>query len=167
MDATGNSVLSTAVLDYNQLLAELGRTAAVTARQTRSRAASEASEGTSPAAAPPPRQSNSNAETRHMSRIPYGRMLRAKDVSRYSATDLSAVLGGAALAAAPAPIAKRAAGAVVAAPSPAVGPGGKSRTRARSPTAAAGEEEPDAEQEARLARRAARREVKARKRARE
>ena len=101
VDATGNSVLSTAVTDYNKLLLELGRTAVVSTRQTRSRAASEVSasgEGSPPAAAPAP-----SAGTRHMARIPYGRMLRAKDVARYSASDLSAVLGGSASAASSAP----------------------------------------------------------------
>lgn len=104
-DYSGIAPLTSAMTDFNRLLAELHTTAAVGAAvappgggggsggvASRTRAHSDASDShaAAAAAAAPPKQR----------RVAYGRVLRAKDVGRYSQSDLAAVLAGAAPAAA-------------------------------------------------------------------
>jgi hypothetical protein len=100
--AGSEAALSSAVADYNAILASLAAASGAPAPQAggrpkRARSASEASAASSEA--PPPPQQQQQPGVRLIGRFAHHRALRQKNVAGYSAADLQAILGTHALGA--------------------------------------------------------------------
>jgi Pin2-interacting protein X1 len=95
--AGGEAALSSAVADFNAVLASLAAAApAPSGRPKRARSGSEASAASSEA---PPQASAGAAPVRLIGRFAHHRALRQKNVAGYSSADLQAILGTHALGA--------------------------------------------------------------------